>query len=321
MSIQDRLQREVEEMEALMNPTNAEAHQEEDKVDKTEIEAESNPEVVQPKATEEEREVIEDVPEKKKRNDWKKKYEENSRRMAGLKASGDTFKHESRLQIEQLKQQIEELQSREVVKPDVFDGVFTDEDRDVIGDEAVNIIKKASQKVSENGLDPLRKELLELKKEKAEEQVRQQQRDSERTYDTFLNSLDKLVPEWQSINADPEFISYLSDVDEHSGYTRQELLHRAEQNGDVSRVAGFMQSFYDTSNPGKKKLAEKVGPTNSTGASVVGEGVEAMPGSYIDKFYEDSIRGAFKGNEMVQQQIQSEIDKALTTKGGVDFDK
>jgi len=63
----------------------------------------------------------------------------------------------------------------------------------------------------------------------------------------FFKSLNAIVPEWEQINADPAFLTWLDEFDELAGETRQSLLSKAEQARDASRVGKFFTSFKKTS--------------------------------------------------------------------------
>lgn len=63
----------------------------------------------------------------------------------------------------------------------------------------------------------------------------------------FFSSLTSMVPDWEQINQDPKFLSWLDQVDELTGDTRQSLLSRAEQSRDAARTAKFFSAFKKTS--------------------------------------------------------------------------
>jgi hypothetical protein len=59
----------------------------------------------------------------------------------------------------------------------------------------------------------------------------------------FFRSLTALVPDWEALNTDANFIKWLEEVDELTGQTKQVLLSQAEQSRDATRVAKFFTSF------------------------------------------------------------------------------
>ena len=301
-----QLEAEIKELESAMAPPEV-------------VESVDNPEEI---ATPEAVEVINEEVEKPKRTNWKAKYQNEAKRAAGIKASNDKFKHETRQEITKLNSLLEEANSRPIAEIDTFKDIFSQEDADVVGDEAIEIMKKASKAATEESTATLKKEIAELKRVAEEAKIQDSKNAEDQKYDDFLTKLEAKVDNWEAINRDPPFINYLSKVDEDSGYTRQELLHRAEVNGDVGRIVGFMKDFEDKANPGKRKLEEKIGPTGNScpTAPVVKDRPMILDGSYVDKYFNDVIKGKYKGNLVIAQEKQLEIDKALS-EGRVDFSR
>lgn len=304
MNIQERLAAELEELDGKFKPSQdtgqAEAGENEVIV--------SNPDVDGREAAER----TEEVPQKKTRTNWKAKYNENQKRMAGLKASSDTFKHTTRMEIETLKQQIEILRTAPKVAADPFEDVFSEQDADTIGEEAVDIIKRASQKASENQVNPLKSEIAQLKAERVEADKRAAVAAQVSEYKKFTNALTKKVNNWEELNKDPGFLDFLSEVDEDSGYTRAVMIRRAEGSRDVKRVADFMVEYNKITTP-EDKLEEQVGPTGTSTTSVVKEEDkgEMIAKSFVDQFYQDSIRGRYKEDPQLAIETQVKINKAI----------
>ena len=93
-----------------------------------------------------------------------------------------------------------------------------------------------------------------------------------------------------------------------------DLLQRAKSSGDVGRVASFFKDFIKESDPNKKFLEEKVTPTGNSGPSTPQEAKEGkMPESYMRSYYNDAMRGRYKSNPALSQEISDKIDKALAT--------
>lgn len=65
--------------------------------------------------------------------------------------------------------------------------------------------------------------------------------------DSFFRSLTEMVPDWEALNADANFLNWLDGVDDLTGETRQSLLGRAEQQRDPVRAAKFFNTFKKTS--------------------------------------------------------------------------
>jgi len=63
----------------------------------------------------------------------------------------------------------------------------------------------------------------------------------------FFSSLVSMVPDWEQVNQDPKFLTWLDEVDELTGQTRQTLLSNAEKSRDAARTAKFFLAYKKTS--------------------------------------------------------------------------
>jgi hypothetical protein len=70
---------------------------------------------------------------------------------------------------------------------------------------------------------------------------------AEKVESDFFTSLTGMVPEWEQINTEANFLSWLNEFDELTGETRQSLLSRAEKSRDAARTAKFFNAFKKTS--------------------------------------------------------------------------
>lgn len=70
---------------------------------------------------------------------------------------------------------------------------------------------------------------------------------TQRVESDFFSSLTSMVPDWEQLNQDPKFLTWLDGVDELTGQTRQSLLSSAEQSRDAARTAKFFVAFKKTS--------------------------------------------------------------------------
>jgi hypothetical protein len=110
--------------------------------------------------------------------------------------------------------------------------MITQSDVENYGPELIDMSRRAAVEALAPELQQLRAENHQLR----HLQQRQQHVEIER-------ALDRSVPSWRDIYADPRFSSWLSQPDEFSGATRSQLMRNAVANGDTVRVAAFYQGF------------------------------------------------------------------------------
>ncbi len=298
----DKLEKEIEEMEkAFSNPTEVAT---EGSV-KVEDEKVVNTEVINAKI-----DNTETTLDKPKRQNWKKRY-------TNFKVSTDATIFSLRKDlaasiatIEKLSGQVEELMKAEPVVKQTFEEKFSKEDRDVLGDDAL----KSMNTAMEDMVAPLKEELAQAKKDKAALLKKQREDATASAASIFLQKLSDEVPDYEEIDVDPAFAEYLQQIDPLSGFTRLDLFKRAEQGGDVARVAMFMNNFTKEQGKGNAELDKHITPsTNSSQGSDthIGDNTEVITPEFIDKFYEDSIRGVYRGREKERITIEDKIDAHL----------
>lgn len=56
-------------------------------------------------------------------------------------------------------------------------------------------------------------------------------------------ALDRALPEWRSINTDPNFVAWLNTEDPFSGQRRQDMITRAYESGNAARTLAFFQAY------------------------------------------------------------------------------
>ena len=129
---------------------------------------------------------------------------------------------------------------------------------------------------------------------------------------TFYDRLAAAVPDWQTINDDPEFHTWLGEVDELTGAQRQDILSQAEEKRDADRVARFFKAFkkvqQDKSAESSTSLEAQVAP-EATRTPEVPKGKKLWTRAEIAAFYAADRRGAY--TEEQAAAIDTEIQLAI----------
>lgn len=129
---------------------------------------------------------------------------------------------------------------------------------------------------------------------------------------SFYDRLAMQVPDWQTVNDDAEFHTWLGEVDELTGATRQDILSQAEEKRDADRVARFFKAFkkvqQDKSAASTTSLESQVAP-EATRTPEVPKGKKLWTRAEIAAFYAADRRGAY--TEEQAAAIDSEIQLAI----------
>jgi len=221
---------------------------------------------------------------------------------------------EMQTQIQQLIADKAEIEARKAEVPQV-NSLITDEDKEAFGPDLIDLIERATNsKVATlaNREAELVKEIKELKGQLGN--VTERQVVSEK--DRFLSSLAQQVPDWETLNIDPGFLSWLQEVDPVYGIPKQVALSNAYEGGDVARVATIFNSYKGTLAPrapkaktGQQELQRQVAPTRTRSGTppTNSESEQYFTNQDIEQFYTDWRRGVYDDAEaaIMEKQIHA----------------
>ncbi len=137
--------------------------------------------------------------------------------------------------------------------------------------------------------------------------------------DRFWGQLSQVVPHWQHMNNDPDFQSWLLEVDPMTGANRQVYLEQAQASLDVGRVASFFQTFSQLtgkympsanaqSNRSASELERQVAPGRGRGTNTpTGQTSRQYSPDDIKSFFNDVRQGKYKGREAERDRIERDI--------------
>jgi len=241
----------------------------------------------------------------------------------------------SEAQVRALSEQIASLQNviatMQVQQPPLSDDpaelraerLITPEEEQDYGSEFLSVVgKKAKEELSPE-VAQLKKEIASLKSQLAGVGGYVQQ-DARSRMEATMN--DRL-PNWQEVNVDPNFLSWLKLPDPYSGVIRHELLKAAYERNDTPRVMAFFQGFLaeeaatapaeaGPDNQGttvpKVPLEKFAAPGRAKTAAASGAPAEkpSFTRAQIAKFYADSAAGKFRGKEAEKDRIERQIFEA-----------
>ena len=101
------------------------------------------------------------------------------------------------------------------------------------------------------------------------------------------------------------------------------IFRKAQAAGDVARVAEFFKEYERTFLKGRRSEESRMAPVGAP-ASQAASAQQQTPGepeidqAFIDRFYDDSRRGKYRGRLKEQQEIERRIDdylRALAQRG------
>lgn len=136
----------------------------------------------------------------------------------------------------------------------------------------------------------------------------------------FWGNLAQRVPNWQQINNDQDFQSWLLDIDPLTNTSRQTHLEIAQRDLDVNRVVAFFNAFTAASgkfapqanaqpNRSASELEKQVAPGRARGSvgGAANQTTKTYTPSDITKFFNDVRAGKYRGREAERDRVERDI--------------
>jgi hypothetical protein len=304
-------------------------HEEEKELDKLVYGEEETPTPPQeePEVKVEEQPEVDQKP-KKPRPSWKKRY-------TNYKATTDNTIFELRKElaawksqvaskdslVEDLQKELSKLKQKLTEKTDPFEGVITKEDEDLIGPEAVEIIKKAVKSRPNNDdskYQKLQEEIDNLKREKREQLKRESEAVEKDSLVNLKKKLTTIVPDWESIDLEDGFKDFINDADPASGLPRSKFFLSAISTFDVERVASFYNAYKALKPKSKEEILEsKVTPAGG-GSEENDQKVDESKKVYsiqdYNRFMDDLAKGKYNSTAQLRKEaavLERKFDLAI----------
>jgi hypothetical protein len=194
--------------------------------------------------------------------------------------------------------------------------LITEQDKEAFGSDLLDLIDRATEQKLAGNRDleaQLRAEINELKSKLGNVTERQGVSDKDR-YEAALSSQ---VPDWEAMNIDQGFLTWLAEVDPVYGMPRQYALTNAYESLDANRTATIFKQYKATLAPvqrpqANRELQRQVAPTRShtSPAPTTSTADKRVYSTQdIDSFYAEWRRGMIDEAEAVQ--IERDIHAAI----------
>ena len=208
--------------------------------------------------------------------------------------------------------------------PEPAQKLLTDSDREAFGADMIDVIQRAAREIAAAEIGPVKAENATLKAEIASmkgtvDTVAEKQANAGQSH--FLGELAKLVPDWEVLNTNQAFLSWLAETDPLSGLQRQTFMTVACRDFNAHQAAALFNTWKSTQAPPapapqaqdpKADITSQIEPGGSR-AHVPNTPTQQKTWSptEIENFYRDLARGDYKGREAEAERIEAEIDRSL----------
>ena len=225
--------------------------------------------------------------------------------------------------VTQLEQLLSTLSAPQQAKPAAqatVEKLITDKDVEEYG-ESIEVMRRAAREeliARDQRIASLEQTLLQLRASVVPKVESVAQRQAVTAEQMFWSELASEVPDWQQINMDKDFHSWLLEVDPLSGMTRQTFLDTAQNQLDARRVAGFFKTWQSLNsgsvaqsprNAAATQLEKQIAP--GRGRTSTGNTAASATVTYsrddVAKFFDDVRKGLYKGREQERDRIERDI--------------
>ena len=323
MSIPKQVQKQSEEVQELYKQINGETEEAQATAEAAPEEAVNN--VAEPTTSDsveeqapqsEPQEQAESGDQEPKQNDWQQKY----RSLQGMyNADVPRLNAENRdlaARVSQLEGLLSNMNEPAQQTPVQSEKLITDDDVKEYGD-SIAVMRKAAREEVAQEIAQLRQQVGQLQGVLPQvQQVQAQQKKSGEQ--TFWSTIASEVPNWSDINNDPDFQSWLLEIDPLTGISRQTYLEDAQKNLDANRVVTFFRTWEGATGKTntahadrtaqQSQLQKQVAPGRSrnNGVKASGQNRTYTPND-IQEFYSDVRKGKYKGRDDERGRIERDI--------------
>lgn len=261
------------------------------------------------------------APEPQAGSEWKQKYDTLAGKYTSEVPTLQRQLRDSESQRQQMLAQLNELTRKvselSAPKPqEVQTQAIDPKDAENFGADLVEMVSRVATSVVGAKVDQVVERLSRL-----EQQLTGVAKSTSTTAEqAFATQLTMAVPDWQAVNAQPEFLAWLQEADPVYGITRQQSLDDAAARLDLGRVVAVFKAFAASRAPVQavqtppSDLARQVAPAT---APAVSTPVAATPGALsvrdIEQFYDAVRRGEYRGREQDVARREAEINAAIAT--------
>ena len=326
MGIPKQVQKQSEEVQELYKELNGET--ETAQVEKTEatevpveqpIEQPSNSVEDQAPKSETQEQVESDAQPKES---WEQKYKTLQGMYNADVPRLNAKNREVSARVSQLEQLLSTMQqSTKPEEPVSTDPLITDADMKEYGD-SIDVMRRAAREEvnAANGrIAQLEKTIQQLQGfvPQVQQVQAQQQASSEQA---FWSGLSNEVPNWQDINDNADFQSWLLSIDPLTGISRQTYLEDAQKNLDTRRVASFFAAWEkefgtpetarENRSNSNSQLEKQVAPGRGRSGKPASQESKNYSPADIQKFFDDVRKGKFKGRDEERGRMERDIFSA-----------
>jgi len=256
----------------------------------------------------------------KSKDTWEQKYKTLQGMYNAEVPKLNASNRELQSRVAQMEELLSNLSNQPVQQPATsHDPLITDKDVEEYGD-SIDVMRRAAREEfssADQRVAQLEAQLRQLQASVVPQVQQISQKQAQSVEQEFWANLSRKVPNWNEINDDQNFQSWLLDIDPLTGISRQTYLEDAQANLDANRVASFFaaweqangRSVAQTNRKAQSSQLEKQvapGRGRSSPSTMPNEG-QTYTNEDIKSFFDRVRKGYYKGREDERGRIERDI--------------
>lgn len=262
--------------------------------------------------------VAEPVEEVKPVEDWEQKYRSLQGHFNAEVPRLHQQNKELAAQLQALQQQMQELQT--LKQQPVDDRLVTDEDVSQYGADLIDLQRRVTREVIREFVNPLKEELAQRDAKIAQLENLLGKTGGDIATLSFEQRLERAIPDFPQINADPKWIAWLDTVDDLTGEPRRAYAEWVYNQGNVEKLKQIVDFFKKTTGQQaqdqqrqmrKTELERQTQPTRTASASSVPVGERIYTEAESNRLW-NKVRELYsKGRNDEANHLEHELTQAL----------
>jgi len=222
--------------------------------------------------------------------------------------------------VQQLEQLIASMNAEPAKQQTPAQKLLTEQDMEDYGD-SIDVMRKVFREEmasKDSEIDELRSLVRQLQGTVVPQVHQLSQSHAVSNEQRFWSDLQASVPDWQDINADQDFQTWLLETDPLTGIPRQTYLDDAQRHFDARRVANFFSAWKGMTGASNARTTPAAQASSELERQITpgkgrsgGTKTQGEPKSYtnddIRKFFSDVQKGRYKGKEAERDRIERDI--------------
>jgi len=312
MAMPKQVEQQLKEVEELERALTAQPEAASDEPQQSDPVAEAQPAQEQPTEP-----VAEPVVEAKPVEDWEQKYRSLQGHFNAEVPRLHQQNKELASQLQAMQQQIADIQKPKQQPTD--DRLVTDEDVSQYGADLIDLQRRVTREVVREFVNPLKEELAQRDAKINQLETMLGKTGGDVATLSFEQRLERAIPDFPQLNADPKWIAWLDAVDDYTGEPRRAYAEYIYNQGNVDKlkqIVGFYkkatgQQAQDQQRQQRKtELERQTQPTRTASASSVPAGERIYTEAEFNRLW-NKVRELYaKGQNDEANQLDIELTQA-----------